>query len=111
MIVGRLGSVNNLKIKLNSSNTLITWDPPFSLNLTNVHPDVIYCVDIYMITCGVTQHLVSDCDVAVPYYTFYSEDEIHRFIVTPKSNVGNSRNGTSSFQSGIIKYSCMLISL
>ena len=107
MILGLLGSVNNLKIDvgLNGSSTLITWDPPFSLDLTNIHPDVIYCVDIYNITCGIAQHLVSDCDVVVLYYTFYSEDEVHKFIVTPKSNVANSRNGTTSFQSGIIRYS------
>ena len=98
---GLLGTVHSLKLlSVHLRISTLTWDPPFSLDLTNVHPDVIYCVDIYNITCGVAQHLVSDCNVSEPYYTFYSEDEIHKFIVTPKNNVANSRNGTTSFQSG-----------
>ena len=97
--------MSNLKLNvgLNSSSTL-TWDPPFSLNLTSVHPDVIYCVDIYNITCGIAEHLMSDCNVAEPYYSFYGEDDIHKFTVTPRSNVPNSRNGAASFKSGIILY-------
>ena len=97
--------MNNLKLSvhLNNSSTL-TWDQPFSFDLTNIYPDVIYCVDIYNITCGIAEHLVSDCNVAKPYYTFYGDDEVHKFIVTPKSNAANSRNGTASFQSGIVLY-------
>ena len=92
--------MHNLKLSVYLRSSTVTWDPPFSLDLTSVHPDIIYCVDIYNITCGVIKHLVSDCNVVEPRYTYYSEDEVLKFVVTPKNNVASSKNGTRSFQSG-----------
>ena len=93
--------MNNLKLSVSLNVSTLTWNPPFTLDLTSIHPDIIYCVDIYNITCGNFEHLVSDCSVAEPHYTSYSEDEIREFSVTPKSNADNSRNGTPSHQPGI----------
>ena len=77
----------------------ISWNPPFSLNLTNVEPDIVYCVDMYNITCGGRELLISDCDVTETSYTsdiFAPDGYIYEYIVTPRSNVEGAINGTPS---------------
>ena len=79
---------------------VISWIPPFTLNLTNTRPDIAYCVDVYNITNGGLIHLSSNCSILLPSYTFTvenpdPEDEFD-FMVTPRSNVEGARNGTRS---------------
>ena len=93
--VGPLQSVNNL-VRRNES---IVWEAPFSLNLTNVEPDIAYCVDVYNITCGGRELLISDCDVTETSYTsdvIAPDGYIYEYIVTPRSNVEGASNGTPS---------------
>ena len=40
--VGELAAVGDLS----RTSSTITWDAPFSLNLTNVDPDIVYCVEV-----------------------------------------------------------------
>lgn len=99
-----MGPVEDLTIESMSNNSIITWNPPFSLNLSNVEPDVIYCVDIFNVTCERFDHLISDCSVLDPTYTFSSTIEESRYIygvlVTPRSNIESARNGTSLLLQG-----------
>ena len=44
------------------------WDAPFSLDLTNAEPDIVYCVEVYNITCR-RSLLISECDVMETSYT------------------------------------------
>jgi hypothetical protein len=82
-------------MKKNAST--IFWSPPFSLNLTDIEPDIIYCVDVYNITCGRRDLIISDCNVTEPSYTSYAPNGyIYEYIVTPRSNVEEARNGTPS---------------
>ena len=86
-------------IKVHDFNSTITWNPPFSLDLTNVEPDIVYCVDVYNITCGGRELLISDCNVTETSYTsdvIAPDGYIYEYIVTPKSNVEGAINGTSS---------------
>ena len=74
------------------------WTAPFSLDLTNVEPDIVYCVDVYNITCGGRELLISDCDVTETSYTsdvIVPDGYIREYIVTPRSNVEGAVNGTS----------------
>ena len=48
-------------------SSTITWEAPFSLNLTGVDPDIVYCVEVYNITCGVDDLVVGDCGVTEPH--------------------------------------------
>ncbi|XP_064395205.1 uncharacterized protein LOC135342390 isoform X3 [Halichondria panicea] len=87
-------AVNN--VAGNCSQLNVTWDAPFSLNLTTAEPDIQYCVDVYNFTednllqseCNITttQHLF---DIAYPMGTY-------SFSVTPRSNIDGSLNGSSS---------------
>ena len=75
----------------------LSWTAPFSLDLTNVDPDIVYCVELYNITCG-RSLLISECGVTE---TSYTNDALHsgyiyEYTVTPLSNVEGASNGTNN---------------
>ena len=77
---------------------------PFSLDLTNVNPDIIYCVEVYNITCGKRDLIISDCNVTESSCTsddIAPDGHIYEYTVTPRSNVEGARNGTSLTVTGI----------
>ena len=78
------------------------WEAPFSLDLTNADPDIIYCVEVYNITCG-RSLLISECDVIATSYTNDAllPGYIYEYTVTPRSNVEGAGNGTSLTVAGI----------
>ena len=79
--------------------TTLSWSPPFSLDLTNVEPDIVYCVYVYNITCGGRELLISDCNVIETSYTcdvIAPDGYIYEYIVAPRSNVEGAQNGTPS---------------
>ena len=84
------------------NETIISWNAPFSLDLTNVEPDIAYCVDVYNITCGGRELVVSDCDVMETSFTSdaLQLEYIYEYTVTPRSNVAGAQNGTSLTISG-----------
>ena len=90
-----------LKIKRN--NSIITWMAPFSLNLTGVDPNIIYCVEVYNITCGVDDLVVDDCNVTEPRFVDnrLQQGYIYRITITPRSNGQNGQNGTSNTIQGV----------
>ena len=82
---------------MDRNTSTLSWTAPFSLDLTNVDPDIAYCVDIYNITCGRRDLVLSDCNVTEPSYTFDASDGyIYEYTVTPRSNVEGARNGIPS---------------
>ena len=96
-ILGKLATVSNLS----RDSSTIFWTPPFSLNLTGVDPDIVYCVEVYNITCGKRDLIISDYKVTEPMASYTSDDitlhgYIYEYIVTPRSNVEGARNGTPS---------------
>ena len=91
-------------VNLERENTTILWEAPFSLNLTNVEPDIVYCVEVYNITCGGRELLISDCDVTETSYTcdvIAPDGYIYEYTVTPRSNVEGALNGTSKTITGV----------
>ena len=77
----------------------LTWNPPFTLDITNVTPDICYCINIY----SATQHdlLNSVCGLTQPKFDFRvanpSPCEQFKFEVIPVNGAGN---GTSNRISG-----------
>ena len=88
------------EIKRNSS--IITWKAPFSLDLTGVDPDIVYCVDVYNITCGVDDLVVGDCNVTEPHFVDnrLQQRYIYRITTTPRSNGQDAQNGTNNTKEG-----------
>ena len=83
----------------------INWIPPFSLNLTYVEPDVVYCVDVFNITCGKEDLLVRSCSVTEPNYVNMSilkRADLFEISVTPKSNVPGTEVGIRQTIKGMI---------
>ena len=102
-------------VNLDRENTTIVWEAPFSLDLTNVEPNIVYCVELYNNTCGGRELLISDCDVMETSYTsdVLQSGYIYEYIVTPKSNVEGAQNGTSKTVTGVSKmvhgiYECLI---
>ena len=89
---GALDKVKYLRIE----NSVIRWEPPFSLDLTDIEIDIVYCVEVYNITCGVKDLVISDCNVSSTNYTITSDSYLYEFIVIPRSNVEGAMNGTPS---------------
>ena len=85
--------------QLRKEGSTLGWDPPFSLDLTNVDPDIVYNVEVYNITCGGRKLVISDCNVTENSYTsdaIVPDGYIYEYIVTPRSNVQGAQNGTPS---------------
>ena len=97
---GPLESVSNLRVLNEAScdSISIEWKVPFSLNLTNAEPDVLYFIHVYNITGG-EEDMVEFVNIA-EYYTFshanLSLSQEFKFSVTPVSNVPGAVNGTNS---------------
>ena len=82
--------------------TTLSWEAPFSLDLTGVDPDIVYFVEVINITCG-RSPLISECDIAEPSYTSNDimDGYIYEYAVTPKSNMSGAENGTTTKVTGI----------
>jgi hypothetical protein len=81
----------------------ISWSPPFSLDLTDIDPDIVYCVEVYNITCRRRGLTVSDCNVTESSYTsdiIAPNGYIYEYTVTPRSNVEGASNGTANTVTG-----------
>ena len=89
------------EIERNSST--ITWVAPFSLNLTGVDPDIVYCVEVYNITCGVDDLVVGDCNVTEPRFVDnrLQQGYIYRITITSRSNGQDAQNGTNTIKQGM----------
>ena len=89
------------------SDQTFSWNPPPTLDLTNVEPDIAYCVIIHNITCGRKDFLISDCSLTDPFYIY--EDihpgHVYRVEVIPRSNVERAANGTPLSVEGVL---CMV---
>ena len=100
--IGPLSVVTDI---MRDSST-ITWVAPFSLNLTGVDPDIIYCVKVYNITCGVDDLVVGDCNVTEPRLVDnrLQQGYVYSVTITPRSNGPDAQNGTSNTKEGILGY-------
>ena len=88
------------------SDQTFSWNPPPTLDLTNVEPDIAYCVIIHNITCGRNDFLIGDCGRTDPFYIY--EDihpgHVYSILVIPRSNVDRALNGTPLFLEGMLIY-------
>ncbi|XP_064387485.1 uncharacterized protein LOC135335828 isoform X2 [Halichondria panicea] len=93
-VQGPLSAVSNLHVQSSSTNITITWDAPFSLNLTTAEPDIQYCVDVYDSATGVLLH--SECGIIEEHYTYSPSNpcSMYALLVTPKSNLDGALNGS-----------------
>ena len=112
---GILNAVMDITKTPSVTAIIVTWDSPFSMNLTHAEPDIVYCIDIFNVTSNqqADNHLISDCSVLDTQYTYAQNypDPTNAFEIriTPKSNVEGARNGTPSENVLTFFYSKLLI--
>ena len=97
--VGKLEGVRNFERETGSEKLQYVWEPPHFLDLTGVDPDVVYCIDVARVTCGMREHITSDCSITDHNYTVTVNGpldlaDLYEATVTPRSNIMNSCNGT-----------------
>ena len=108
---GPLASITGLRLEMvTSTSVTLTWDAPFSLDLTTAELDIQYCVDVHSFPGR--QLVESTCDIIDTNYTFSISDQDQIvFTVTPRSNVeGSSLNGTPNELAGPLlhgNYNCL----
>ena len=109
--VGPLDRVSNISVNISQEILEIKWDPPFSLDLTNIDPDVIYTVEVYKTTCGGNPKslVTSDSTLFDPAYIHTQEAvnmtldmDLLDFKIIPRSNSKRSINGAASTINGNI---------
>jgi len=96
-----LAAVSYLKIYPQQTSILLTWTPPFSLDITGVDPDLWYCVEVFNVTAGRTL-FTTNCSVYEPEFEFTvpnpSPCDKFEFRVIPVNGAGNGNvttiNGT-----------------
>lgn len=89
---GEIEAVTDLHITDSPGQILITWQPPFTLNLTDRPYSVTYCIDIVADSSG--KHYVSACNITETQYIFriFSEINIPLIItVTPENSLGRGK--------------------
>ena len=101
-IVGQLNSVTNIA---RAPPENITWNPPFTINLSNADPDIVYCVEVHSITCQGKDFYFSevDCGVTKPFYVNYGllQGWSYSISITPRSNVEGAQNGSTETKIGM----------
>ena len=100
IIAGPLSAVADLRATNNPNSITISWTAPFSLDVTDVHPDIWYSVLIYNMTEEESPHLIdcTDCDnITTPNYTFTPAFVLpcHKYLfsVTPFNGAGKGESG------------------
>ena len=96
--------MEDLFVNITSNKIRLSWIPPFSLDLTDIHPDIIYYGKVINITCG-TETLFSNSNIIeteldLVGYT-YSQHYIYKFIVIPRNNVQEAVNGIPLIKQGL----------
>ena len=84
---GLLEAVSNLKSESLDQVIRLTWDAPFSLDITGVDPDIWYRVDV---TVGnVAFNRCDDINITEFNFTMGNTSVIYEFQVTPMNGAGN----------------------
>ena len=72
------------------------WTPSPSLDLTDIDPDIMYDVQVFMVTCGenvsISNHSISTNIVTVDHLDLM---QIYKIIVSARNNVPDASNGPS----------------
>ena len=75
----------------------LTWTPPFTLDISNVDPDIGYCVDV----ANSTTLLLSQCEITSTEFTYTTnitaDCAAFWFTVTPVNIVGNGTSQTRAY--------------
>ena len=94
------------QFEIQNQSILVSWIPPFTHNITDVEPDITYCVDV-MIN-NLPNHKQCMLDDSEFSYSLPPRNWCHDycFSVTPMNPVGNGKSSLCCFNnnySGMLK--------
>ncbi len=108
LIVDLLPAVGSLTaISILDTIISLTWRPPFSLDITNVDPDITgYCVGVVNFTSSLVIH--SQCGITDTQYNYTVSPrstpcDTYTFTITPVNIVGNGEPASVTILSSIIR--------
>ena len=115
IIIGFLDAVRSLRSTVNSTLIFVTWEPPFTLDITDVDSDITgYRVDVINSTSSVTLH--SECEITETEFTYlmpperYCYSTTFSFSITPLNIVGQGEVATLFYKEHLLSkivYNCM----
>ena len=96
ILIGLLNEVKDVNVSINCSSITLTWQPPFSLDITNTDPDMIFCVEVYNVSEGerTPLHHLGRCSIVASQYTLLTSNSVlesvleYQFIITAVNIVG-----------------------
>ena len=101
------------------STLTVDWEEPYSLDVSNVEPDVTYCLDVKIFNDSFRLgFLFSKCGIVLTVYAFHPVDpkpcDIYEVFITPVNGAGNGTvvSVVSSFylqQGNLLQYACIYI--
>ena len=90
-LAGLLAAVGSPSVDLLGTDIILTWTAPFTLDISNVDPDITYCVDVVNSTSLST--VLSECGITVTEFSFSIPlgrvCDNYTFTVTPVNRAGN----------------------
>ena len=102
-LLGLLSAVGIMTPTHNASSVTITWTVPFSLDVTDVDPDIWFTVVIHNVTDrnNPTAILCTDCiNITETHYTFspgfLSPCHLYNFTIIPVNGAGQGESSPSN---------------
>ena len=101
ILIGRLSAVGDLSATVLGSTISLTWNSPFTLDITNVDPDITYRVDVINSTSSQVIHSQGGITITQYNYTTSLSPErracdVFKFTITPFNRVGSGNVSTTS---------------
>ena len=99
--VGLLSAVDAVTITTSDPGFILslTWEPPFTLDIDGVDPDITYCVDVINSTSSVTLH--SECGITETEFSYpLPQDAVcHSYVltITPVNVVGRGVSSSLTY--------------
>ena len=82
---------------------ITTWNPLFSLDITDTDPDIVYSVEVFQITCGqnlfMNRTIVMDSNATLEGLDMM---DIYRAVIAAANNVPEAMDGPSVEMIGIM---------
>ena len=98
-LLGRLLSVIDLTMTTSNNTVLLTWEPPFTLDIDNIDQDITYCVEVLDLSPH-TEVIYSECGINVTEFSYPIPPDagcrIDVFSVIPVNIVGLGEAATTS---------------
>lgn len=100
-LIGLLDAVGSLVMTVMNSTVMLTWSPPFTLDILLVDPDITgYCLDVVNSTSSETVY--SECNITTTQISYpRPQCHDHLFTITPINIVGNGTENTISYSRAV----------